>query len=251
MLWLLAAIAWADEVAEEADTEIVVIGEREVEAARLAVLGTVDDLGYTKGKDRGDRMVLRDPDAHWRGKVLVWDDGRLSTRRTGPSGKKMAPIKGTRIRPYPLCIVMPTACVAFGSAFMSDAKWQAIENDVVDATNDGVATWNEKIADRELAERLAAVPDRLAATWERGEPLVGDHPLASWPERRAEILAFWESRTETRWGEEVREAVERFVRAVVQTSEHPFEPGEIEAFNLRTSAARPFRAAGAPAVPSE
>jgi hypothetical protein len=236
MLALLATLAFA----QQADTEIVVIGEREVEAARQQVVATVGDLGYTKAKDRGDRVVLKDPDDHWRGKVLIWDDGRIAARRTGPTGKKMAPIKGTNIRPYPLCIIAPTACVAFGSAFMADRKWAAVERNVVDATDDGVQVWNEKISDREAVGRLAEVPDRLAATWETGAPLVGTGPLVTFEARRAEILAYWESRTETRWGEDVRAAIERFARAVVMASDHPFTEDEIAAFNATSTSSRPF-----------
>ncbi len=247
VIGLLAALARGQEPApppppdeRQPSTEIIVIGEREVEAARQAVIRRVEELGYTRIRDRGEKVVLKDPDEHWRGKVFVYDDGRIAAKRTGPTGKKMAPIKGTNFRPYPLCIIMPTACVAFGSAFLADRKWAGIEGEVVDATAGGVHKWNEKIADRESVGRVDAVPELLTATWERGEPLVGTERLDTPAARRAEILAYWETRTETRWGLDVREAIERFVRSEVMTSDTPYAPAEIEAFVTHSQAAKPF-----------
>ena len=60
-------------------------------------------------------------------------------------------------------------------------------------------------------------------------------------ERRAALLDFWDSRTDTEWGEVIRGGVESFCRGVVQHSDTPFTPEEIAAFNKPNRASRPFR----------
>ena len=58
--------------------------------------------------------------------------------------------------------------------------------------------------------------------------------------RRAALMAYWGSRTDTAWGERVRQAVEAFCRGVVQHSEHPFTDEEIAAFNAGRPDSPPF-----------
>ena len=88
--------------------------------------------------------------------------------------------------------------------------------------DDPVGEWQDALADRAHAEQLEGLPDRLQRLWDTGVPLEGDGALATHAERRDALYAYWESRTETRWGEDVRALVAGFVRGVVQDSEHPF-----------------------------
>jgi hypothetical protein len=64
-------------------------------------------------------------------------------------------------------------------------------------------------------------------------------PLSLWGvrletavERKAEMLRYWESRTENRWGNRVRATIEVFIREEVQYSETPFTEEEVARFNI-------------------
>jgi hypothetical protein len=84
------------------------------------------------------------------------------------------------------------------------------------------------------------LPDRLEALWEEGVPLEGSRTPATHARRREALLAYWDSRTCTEWGDRVREAVEAFMRGVVQHSEHPFTEEEVRALNDERRCARPL-----------
>jgi hypothetical protein len=65
-----------------------------------------------------------------------------------------------------------------------------------------------------------------------GEPLDEEGSLLESPqERKAVLLRHWESRTDTRWGQQIRAVIEIF-REVVQYSEHAFTDEEVDHFNL-------------------
>ena len=83
----------------------------------------------------------------------------------------------------------------------------------------------------------------LQKLWDEGLPLEGEAVLATHSERRAAIYAFWSTRTDTPHGEAVRQAVEGFVRGVVQTSEHPF-PADEDGWFARDLTRDPVRVVG-------
>lgn len=229
------APAPAASVAEE-----VTVWGRAVEAARQAVVAKIEGLGYDRVQDRGDHVVYKQ-DVGWKGKVLLWDDGRIETRRRGVSGRRMPPIAGTRIRPYPLCLIQPTACVDLGSWYVDPHKWRAVEDTVARATAVEVVALGDRLADASLADTVSALPDRLDALWTSGAPLeAGAAPIATFQGRRAALLAFWDSRTETVWGQQVRDVVASFVRGEVQASEHPFTADEALRFDAVRRSAAPF-----------
>lgn len=225
---------------DDAAEEIVVWG-RAVEEARQAVIERLDALGYDKKKDRDGRTVFRN-EAAWKGKVVLYDDAYLLVKRTGPRYKKIDPIviAGTKIRPYPLCLVVPTACMSAGSFALSESRWRGVEDDVSRATAEPLSVMGDAMADQAIAKTLAAVPVALQALWEDGAPLVSEAPLRTPAERRVELLAFWDSRTENEWGRQVRDVVASFVRAVVQDSDDPYTDAEIEAFEARRRSSAPF-----------
>lgn len=247
-MWvLLPALASAAPEAPEAPVapaseEVTVWGDPAVQAAREALIGELTGLGYRKLKERDGRLVLVHEQG-WKGKVVLYDDGRLATKRTGPAFKELEPIGGTRIRPYPLCVIAPTACVSAGAWVVSERKWRHVEDEVARATAAEVGALSDRMADAALSDTLDALPARLEALWERGEPLDGGPPLPTPEARRAALLAFWESRTDTAWGRQVREAVEGFARGVIQPSGHPFTEAELAAHAARFAGATPFLAA--------
>lgn len=239
ILCLVALTASADDGAAPTPAEEITVWGDAVDEARDAVVAEITGLGYTKVRKRDDRTVYL-AEQGWKGKVVFWDDGRVATRRRGLSGKKMAPIGGTRIRPYPLCLIMPTACIQAGSWYVSPARWRQNEDAVARATADELVTLGDRIADASLADALATLPDRLETLWRDGTPLDGDAILPTFRERRAVLLAYWDGRTETAWGVQVREAVAAFVRAEVQSSDHPYTAEEQAAFEQTRHSAEPF-----------
>ncbi len=238
-MWVVAA-ALAETPDPEVAEEITVYGQR-IEAARAAVETSLIDLGYDRVKRRDGKTVFRH-DENWKGKVVLSDEGVLQVRRTGPRGKEMPPIPGTRVRPYPLCLVAPTACVSMGAWTVSDLRWAQVENRVVDGTASPLVELSDAIADAALAERMEELPDQLDRLWSEGIPLLGgpEARLATSAERRAELLEFWDTRTETEWGQQVRDAVAAFVRGVVQDSDEPYTPEEMARFEATRRSARPF-----------
>ena len=243
ILLLLVVGASADPAAPApapiaAGEEITVWGNA-VEAARDAVVTEIEGLGYTHVRKRDDRTVFLADDG-WKGKVIFYDDGRLATKRRGVSGREMEPIAGTRIRPYPLCLISPFSCVDAGSWYMSASKWRHNEDAVARATAAELVSLGDRLADASVAQSLAELPDRLDRLWTDGVPLEGTTVLPTWPARRAALLAFWDSRTETMWGEQVRDAVAAFVRAEVQSGEQAFSEAEKAAFDEVRRSSHPF-----------
>jgi hypothetical protein len=223
-----------------ASEEITVWGDA-VERAHQVIVDQIVDLGYGRVKRRGDRLVFKQ-DMGWKGKVVLYDDGRLETLRRGLSWRKVDPIPGTRIRPYFLCAIQPTYCVDFGGTMLSDRRWGQVEDRVARGTASALVAFGDRVADASVAEQLETLPDRFDALWRDGVPLTGapDARLATFQERRAALLVYWDSRTETPWGMQVREAVAAFVRAEVQASDHPFTPTEREVFDAVRRSSSPF-----------
>jgi hypothetical protein len=206
-----------------AHEEITVYGDPLVELAREAVVRDIANLGYTKVHDRNGRTVFFHDD-HWRGKVVFYDDGRLMTKRTGP--KLFLP------KYFGYCITRPTLCVKAGAWVVSDRKWGNIEDTVASHTAASEVALGDRIADAAVNQTVDALPDRLTALWEQGIPLTGGKPvLVTKAERRKAIYDYWRSRTHTVWGDEVRDAVEGFVDAVVMTSDDPYTEAELAAFD--------------------
>ncbi|MEQ1508366.1 MAG: hypothetical protein ABMB14_39410 [Myxococcota bacterium] len=244
----VVAPAPSDAPAGDEAIEITVWGQA-VEQARDEVVHQIVGLGYDRQRHRDGRIVFIQ-ERGWKGKVVLWDDGRLATRRRGPSFQELAPIAGTRFRPYPLCVIAPTACIDGGSFSLSERKWRGIEDQVARATADELGTLADRIADAAVADTLDALPVRLERLWADGTPLErdaaplatssGGPTLATFQARRAALLAFWDSRTETAWGQQVRDAVAGFVRAVVEASDHPFTAAERSAFDAARRSAAPF-----------
>src|SRR5262245_10982736 len=204
---LLLAVAAPAVGAEPAGEEITVYGDRLVVEARKKLVEDILALGYDdKIREKSDRVVYVHGE-NWRGKVVLYDDGRVATKRTGPA---VEPPKGT----WPLCVTQPTHCLKGGAWLVSDRKWAGIVRGVESSTTDAQVELGDRVADAAVHVKVAHLPDQLAALWEQGVPLhEGDPPLATMEARRAAIYEYWRTRTNTVWGHEVQDAVESFVRA--------------------------------------
>lgn len=236
LVWLAAASAEEPRTAEE----IVVHAQRELEEARRQVEEKLEEAGYDRVIERDGKTIYRHADV-FKGQVVVDDDGwvrfeRQPIRLDPPDLGK----RENTVGDWMGCLLWPTACIKTGGQVISKSKLNHYERRVFDHVQGDIEAWNARIADVATTRKVAELPARLEALWEHGEPLQGDGHVATHAERRRAILEYWGSRTDTPWGEEVREAVEAFCRGVVQRSEHPFTEAEIAAFNATSRAARPF-----------
>ncbi len=243
MIFALSSAVALEPAADEPEVSetVIVYAEEEVRRAREEVVRELRRLGYEKRIERDGAIVLRHPDT-WRGEVWLHDDGWVRIRRQ-PLQIRAPATRWSRENSagaWASCILLPFRCVRSRGLTVSQRKFRAVESRTAEAIAEEVAIWADRVADRELERRLEALPERLAALWERGTPLDGGPVLPTPRARKEALLRFWETRTETPWGEAVRRAVESFVRAEVQTSEHPFTEKEIAAFNRRSRASRPF-----------
>ena len=239
-------LAWAQpvvgaEVEAEPGDEIVVYGERRVKQARDKLLSDLQHLGYRTLIDKGDRVVLKH-ETSWKGKVVVYDDGYLDLRRQGVKGtmpdtffRDASPLVG-----WVPCLIVPTACVKVGGVVVSKRKLEHVEARTLRAVQPAVHDLNARMADLATDHKLEALPQALEACWDDGVPLMGDGPLPTAEARREHLLAFWASRTDTVWGERVREQVEAFLRGVVQRSAFALDAAQLQAFNERSPAGRPL-----------
>jgi hypothetical protein len=207
--WLLAlALATEATEAEEAREEIVVYGELQVEEARQRVIGELERLGYDKVIDKGDRIVLKHH-TPWKGKAVLHDDGVLDLKRQGVKGtmpdtffSDASPAIG-----WVPCIVVPTACVKVGGVVVAKRKLEHVERNTLRAVTPKLQELGDRMADVAVDDKLLLLPDQLEACWEEGVPLQGEGRLDTMEARRDHVLNFWATRTDTVWGERVREVV--------------------------------------------
>jgi hypothetical protein len=212
------------------------------------VVEQLDHLGYEHVDKVGDREIYRHT-AAWKGEVVLHDDGWTVVRRQPPhvEGRAMPWTKANTPVAWAGCLLYPWLCIRTGGTTISKAKWRAVEGRTVDAMQGDVRDWNDRIADLHTRRKITRLPDAMEALWAEGQPLevgLGEAAegsvLASMAERRRALFSYWDTRTDTVWGEEVRRAVEGFCRAVVQSSEHPFTPEELATWNADRTAPTPF-----------
>lgn len=242
LIAVAVALGQADPPAEpEVSEEVIVWGRLRVEQARDAVIEDLTDLGYTKQIEKDGALVLRHEDP-WKGDVWLHDDGWMRIRRqpvrveapATPWGRKNS--AGSWLG----CVLYPFLCVRPGGQVVGTRKFMAVETRTAGAVGPQVSEWSDRVADLAVDDKVAALPDRLEALWTRGEPLEPGDPLTTPEARKDALLTYWETRTDTPWGEAIREAVEAFVRAEVQSSDTPFTDAEIASFNARSRAGRAF-----------
>jgi hypothetical protein len=204
------------------------------------------ELGY-RGRVRGDRTVYRAREL-WKPRVIVDHDGWMRFRspkvtfaRIGVLGYDAASA-GSGYVPV-TSQTSPGAVVQVRFTMTPRPVLDAKERDVSEATHELLADVRGALRERGLDLRLAELPDELQALWDEGVLTTGGF-VAGRTERRRLILDLWATRTDTPEGEAVREAVEAFLRAVVQSSPWPCTPEELESARARCPCGR------APAVRS-
>jgi hypothetical protein len=242
IVWLVVAFAQdAPDAEEEAvSEEVIVYGELRVDQARDQVIEELGHLGYDKRIEKDGAIVMRHSSA-WKGDVWLHEDGWMRIKRQPVRMEAPAtPFGKTNSAGAWLgCVLYPFLCVKTGGQMVGKRKFQAVETRTASAVDPSVRDWGDRIADLAVDRKSEALPDRLEALWTQGTPLEDGVPnLGSIAERKAALLRFWETRTDTLWGERVRKIVESFIRGEVQSSETPFTDEEIARFNRRSRAGR-------------
>ena len=141
-------------------------------------------------------------------------------------------------------------CIWPNGQLVSKRRFQRYEADVWGEMEDEVSAFHARISDMGTSRKVELLPGRLERLWEQGIPLEGHETLPTVEARKAALLDFWDSRTDTVWGDEIRRVVAAFVRGVVQFSDHPFTDAEIAEYDQRRRTTRPFLEVPAPPVES-
>jgi hypothetical protein len=235
-----------DLTGREGPEEVIVFSEYMVELARREVIGAAKDAGYTKEIRRKDRTILRH-EAVWHGEVVLHDSGLVEVKRQPvqfrPPFRKVTPAS------WLSCIIVPL-CIRPNGQLVSKRRFQRYEADVWGEMEDEVSAFHARISDMGTSRKVELLPGRLERLWEQGIPLEGHETLPTVEARKAALLDFWDSRTDTVWGDEIRRVVAAFVRGVVQFSDHPFTDAEIAEYDQRRRTTRPFLEVPAPPVES-
>jgi hypothetical protein len=223
--------------------EMVIYAVELAKQARDELIRDAKALGYAEVHEKDGRTILRH-ELPWKGEIAVFDDGRVEFKRQPmqfePPFKKKTPAA------YLVCIWLP-ACIRPGGQLVSPRRLHGYEREVWAELSDDIDTLNARIADVAVDRKVDDLPARLYRLWNDGVPLEGEASLATWEERRAAILRFWDTRTENDWGLAVRRAVEAFVHGEVMPSEHPFTAAEREVFEIKRQSNFPFPFERAPA----
>jgi hypothetical protein len=220
---------------------IVVYGDLLVERARQALISDLKEQGFTEVIDKGDYLLMRNEQA-WKGDVIVHDDGWVRMKRQ-PAQFESPDFtyakKGSALA-WAHCLVIPTLCMRVGGVTLSRRRWMSVSEDTMGEISPDAVVFGDRVADRRVEDVMATLPDALIALWEQGTPLTEGPVLTTTEARKAAILTYWESRTDTIWGDRVRSVIDAFIRAEVQHSDSPFTELEIAAFNERRHCERTF-----------
>jgi hypothetical protein len=231
----------ADQLSAEADgeaaEEVIVYSQVLLERARREVLGAAKDAGYITEIRRDDRTILRHTKV-WRGEVVMFDDGRVEVKRQPMQFRP--PFRNVTPASWLACIIVPL-CIKPNGQMVSKRRFQSYERMAWSEVQDEVTTFHAAISDFGTDVTIERLPGKLTALWEDGRPLEGGEvTLPTQAQRRAAVLAYFDSRTDSVWGDRVREIVLSFVRAEIQHSADPFSDEEIALFNAQRSSTRAF-----------
>lgn len=231
----------------DADDEVTVFSEWLVEQARKDVIAAAAEAGYRRQIRKDDRTILRH-DAPYAGDIVLKDDGSVRIKRQPIQFRP--PSRQSKPAPHAwLACLLPPLCIRPSGQTVSQRRFAAAERRAMAAIKPELRVYDQRIADYGIDRKLNDLPDALEALWERGEPLADTKPaLKTHAERRQALFDYWDTRTDTPWGEQIRGAVQDFIDAVVQRSDHPFTRDELEALNLNRRSMRALQLEYVPAT---
>lgn len=212
---------------EDADFTVIVIGQQQVRAARDAIVREMEALGWKTRRKRDGRVILRGAET-WMGKMILNPNGVVdfttpSISFGGPTGVDVDYEDNPRGNMDP-----QTGSAGIAIGFDGKKKAEAVQAEIRAAVADDITTWQDMIRKRGFGRMVEQLPERLDGVWERGEALDGG--TVSTPEaKRASVLDYWASRTDTPEGRLVMRTIEIWLRQVVMPSEHPVTREEAEA----------------------
>lgn len=221
---------------EEKIEEVDIYAQARIQMARQELIEKAAELGYTKVIDRQGRTILRH-ELPWHGEIVLVDDGQVEVKRQPVRFEP--PFAKDKPAAWLSCILIPI-CIRPGGQLVSGRRYHQFEREAWAGIEDNVVAWNDRIADAATSAKVDELPARLEALWEHGIALDGSARLNTWEEKRRALFSFWDSRTETEWGRSVRQAVEAFMRGVVQNGDHPYTPEELEVLNRTRSSSQPL-----------
>ncbi len=214
--------------------EIVVVSPLAVSAARDAVIRAMTKVGWKSKRRRDGTVLFRGPEG-WMGKAVLTGNGELEfnqpvlafggiketegnydASRSSLNGYQGGGTVGISTVPLPNKAIVLRA-----------------QQEIAEAVRDDVIAYRLTLQQRYFSAYVTDLPVRLDALWERGESLDGGPVVTEPAKRRAAVLEFWSSRTDTPEGRTVSRTLENWLRGVVMDSPHPVTPEEAAAAESR------------------
>ncbi len=229
--------------------EMLIVGGPRIAAARADLVRTLAAQGWTtRDRSKRDGTIVVAPPEGWMGKLFLHPDGRIdfanpaltfdpALASTIPNGRS------------PFADAGPSETTSGQFGMVERGKQRAVQETLRAAIEPQVAAWREAIASRATAEALAALEKRLVDLWVDGIGL-GRESLPTSVERRAALLDYWATRTDTPEGRAAMRIVEAFLRSRVQPSGEPVTEAERAAAEARREDGRPLDLTLAPAAGS-
>jgi hypothetical protein len=209
--------------------EQITVYDVRVAERRQAIVQELRQLGYTQVKREDGRAVFRS-DVSWHPDVLLYDDGFMLLRRPPP---RFAPPDAPGLAGSPLACVLLLPCTRVGGLFVSGRKLEPQKSEVALQTHDVIESWRTAVVDDAMRERLSVgIPTLLDAIWLGGTGPDGES-LPTPADRRAALLDFWATRSDTPEGDEARAIAATYIEQMVQTSDTPLLPDELAAAETR------------------
>jgi hypothetical protein len=239
MITLLLALAFAeDPVAAEPEPEVIVVyGGAAIREARAVVARKLDQIGWRNVREVPDGSTVFAGPERWMGTLWLTPDGLITFKL--PFINTASP--GSPQNTYTTEQAWDANATATSPGYVgatftrpSKKKLQGVRDRTLDQVMPELMAYRQVVAvttfERDVVQPL---PRRLDALWTTGAAIEGSATYATTAERRAVLLDYWVTRTDTPEGELVRRTVEDFLREVVGRSPDPVTGAERAAAEAR------------------
>jgi hypothetical protein len=217
MLWLLLGLSTTARAQQDVPAqplEIVVYGAPRLQEARLAVVRRLEALGYRVRQREADTIAFRPPE-RWMGALTLYGSGELTFGRRVLAVRSLSAVEGSEVETTPAFERLPVGAAAGAAQPAAVGAWllpgqrvqQAETARVLSATEDVRVSYRAALQREGYLAWLDALPRRLDALWDEGQPVAGGAPLAR-EQRAAALLRLVATRPSDAEGDEAVEAVE-------------------------------------------